>query len=86
MYNQVEICSPFMPYGSTWTISIQVGGHGVSMMLAVILDCAINGLILAGGNTGLHYKWTSTRQISNCALANCCTAITVELKKRESGT
>jgi len=54
-----------MPYGSSWTI---VGSCNVSLMLAVILDCAINRLVLARGNTELHYKWTSTCYISNCAL------------------
>jgi len=52
MYNVVEICSPFMPYGSTWTIGIR----GVSSMLAVILEYAINRLVLACSNTGLCYK------------------------------
>ena len=47
MYKLVEICSPFMPYGSSWTIGIRVGSLGVSSMLAVILDYAINGLVLA---------------------------------------
>jgi len=60
MYNLVEICSPFMPYGRPWTIGIRVGSHRVSLMLTVILDCAINRLVLARGNTGLRYKWTST--------------------------
>ena len=27
MYNLVEICSPFMPYGSSWTIGIRVGSR-----------------------------------------------------------
>ena len=49
-YNLVEICSPFMPYGSSWTIGIRVGSRSVSLMPAVILDCAINRLVLARGN------------------------------------
>jgi len=36
MYNLFEICSPFMPCGSSWMISIRVGSHGVSSMLAVL--------------------------------------------------
>jgi len=60
MYNLFEICSPFMPYGSSWTIGIRVGSCGVSLMLVVILGYAITRLVLAHGNTGLHYKWTST--------------------------
>jgi len=58
-YNLVEICSPFVSYGSSWTISIQVGSRSVSLMLVVVLDCAINRLVLAPGNTELCYKWTS---------------------------
>ena len=46
MYKLVEICSPFMPYGSSWTIGIRVGSRSVVLMLAVILDCAINRLVL----------------------------------------
>ena len=53
MYNLVEIC---MPYESNWTIGIRVGGHGVSSMLVVIMDYAINRLVLASGNVGLRYK------------------------------
>jgi len=49
-----------MSYGSSWTIGIRVGSRSVSLMLAVILDCAINRLVLACGNTELCYKWTST--------------------------
>ena len=59
-YNLVEICSPFMSYGSSWTIGIRVGSRSVALMLAVILDCTINRLVLARGNTELCYKWTST--------------------------
>jgi len=59
-YNLVEIGSPFMSYGSSWTIGIRVGSRSVALMLAVILDCAINRLVLARGNTELRYKWTST--------------------------
>jgi len=36
MYNLVEICSPFVPYESSWTIGIRVGSRSVSLMLAVI--------------------------------------------------
>jgi len=59
MYNLVEICSPFMPYRSSWTIGIRVGSRKVSLMLEVILDCAINRLVLARGNTELRYKWSN---------------------------
>jgi len=45
-----------MPYGSSWTIGIRVGSCSVSLMLVVILDCAINRLVLARGNTRLRYK------------------------------
>ena len=62
LYTLVEICSPFMPYGSTWTIDIQVDGHGVSSMLTVILEYAIIRLVLARYLTVLHSTYRGTQK------------------------
>jgi len=57
MYNLVEICSPIMPYGSSRTIGIRVGGHGISLILAGLHY----RLVLAISNCALGSR------------ANCCT-------------
>jgi len=55
-----------MPYGSSRTIGIRVGGHGVSSILVVILDYTINRLVLARYRNGN---------------SNCSTPLAAKLKE-----